>query len=59
MSIQILYKQTEAQMISVVDSHTEGEPTRVVIAGGPEFKPQPLQIAGKNFALTTTTFGAP
>ena len=38
MSIQILYKQTEAQMISVVDSHTEGEPTRVVIAGGPEFK---------------------
>jgi len=25
-------------MISVVDSHTEGEPTRVVIAGGPEFK---------------------
>ena len=25
-------------MIRVVDSHTEGEPTRVVIAGGPEFK---------------------
>lgn len=24
--------------ISVVDSHTEGEPTRVVIAGGPELK---------------------
>ena len=26
------------QPISVVDSHTEGEPTRVVIAGGPELK---------------------
>jgi len=25
-------------MIRVVDSHTEGEPTRVVIAGGPQFK---------------------
>jgi 4-hydroxyproline epimerase len=33
-----------AQRIQVVDSHTDGEPTRVVIGGGPELGAGPLSV---------------
>ncbi|HTT73252.1 MAG TPA: proline racemase family protein [Thermoplasmata archaeon] len=31
------------QRVHVVDSHTEGEPTRLVVSGGPELGPGPLR----------------
>ena len=34
---QLIYK------IDVIDSHTAGEPTRLVIAGGPDLGSGPLQ----------------
>ncbi|WP_395141439.1 proline racemase family protein, partial [Armatimonas sp.] len=30
------------QRISVIDSHTGGEPTRLIVAGGPELGSGPL-----------------
>lgn len=35
--------------ISVVDSHTEGEPTRVVITGGPDLGPGPIADRARLF----------
>src|SRR5690349_6739846 len=35
--------------IDVIDSHTEGEPTRVVIAGGPELGSEPLAHRRERF----------
>jgi 4-hydroxyproline epimerase len=37
------------QRIQVVDSHTAGEPTRVVISGGPELGPGPLTAQLERF----------
>jgi len=40
---------TAAQRISVVDSHTGGEPTRVVVAGGPDLGRGPLGDRARRF----------
>ena len=37
------------QRISVVDSHTGGEPTRVVVAGGPDLGRGPLAERAQRF----------
>lgn len=44
------------QRISVVDSHTGGEPTRVVIAGGPDLGSGPLAARAKRFREHHDTF---
>lgn len=36
--------------ISVIDSHTGGEPTRVVVSGGPDLGPGPLAARARAFA---------
>ena len=38
------------QQIQVVDSHTGGEPTRIIIKGGPDLGEGPLDIRRKIFA---------
>lgn len=42
--------------IRVVDSHTEGEPTRVVLAGGPELGRGPLAERVQRFRATADDF---
>jgi 4-hydroxyproline epimerase len=37
------------QTVVVIDSHTEGEPTRVVISGGPELGPGPISHRMQRF----------
>src|ERR1051326_6074713 len=37
------------QRISIIDSHTAGEPTRVVIAGGPDLGAGPLSMRREKF----------
>ncbi len=44
------------QRISVIDSHTGGEPTRVVIAGGPDLGTGPLTERAKVFRERFDTF---
>lgn len=42
--------------IQAVDSHTAGEPTRVVVAGGPELGDDPLAVRLKHFAAEHDEF---
>ncbi|MBM4001877.1 MAG: hydroxyproline-2-epimerase [Planctomycetes bacterium] len=42
--------------IRVVDSHTEGEPTRVVLSGGPDLGPGPLAERLRRFRATADDF---
>jgi 4-hydroxyproline epimerase len=42
--------------ISVIDSHTGGEPTRVVVAGGPDLGTGPLSERAKRFREEFDTF---
>ena len=37
------------QHISIIDSHTEGEPTRVIVKGGPDLGPGPLSQRVERF----------
>lgn len=39
---EIKLSMTQKQRIRVIDSHTGGEPTRLVIAGGPDLGEGPL-----------------
>lgn len=43
-------------MIQVVDSHTEGEPTRVVLSGGPELGRGPMRERLQRFRATADEF---
>jgi len=43
-------------MIQVVDSHTEGEPTRVVLSGGPDLGRGPLRERVQRFRATADDF---
>ncbi|MGA9039239.1 MAG: 4-hydroxyproline epimerase [Terriglobales bacterium] len=49
-------KSTESKKIRVIDSHTEGEPTRLVIAGGPDLGTGPLSERLENFRLQHDSF---
>jgi len=40
----------------VIDSHTEGEPTRVVVSGGPDLGPGPLRDRVRRFRETADAF---
>jgi 4-hydroxyproline epimerase len=42
----------------VIDSHTEGEPTRVIVEGGPPLGSGPLVERRKRFAAQFTTIAA-
>ena len=42
MSVPILMTTTSLRRVQIVDSHTGGEPTRVVISGGPDLGEGPL-----------------
>jgi len=44
------------QAIRVIDSHTEGEPTRVIIDGGPDLGSGPLIERLRRFRATADTF---
>ena len=44
------------QFIHVIDSHTEGEPTRVVISGGPDLGHGPLDERLRRFRETADAF---
>ena len=33
---------SKTEIIDVIDSHTGGEPTRIVMAGGPDLGPGPI-----------------
>ncbi len=44
-----LMSEKSVQKIKVVDSHTGGEPTRIVIAGGPDLGAGPLAVRRKVF----------
>jgi len=48
--------QPEIRRIRIVDSHTGGEPTRVVIAGGPDLGRGPLAIRRDRFQQTFDRF---
>ena len=47
------------QRISVIDTHTGGEPTRVVISGGPDLGWARWPTAWPIFATGTTHFARP
>jgi 4-hydroxyproline epimerase len=47
---------TTAQRISVIDSHTGGEPTRVVVAGGPDLGRGPLAVRARLFSKQFDAF---
>jgi 4-hydroxyproline epimerase len=47
-----------AQRVHVVDSHTGGEPTRVVVSGGPELGHGPLRERLERFRKTHDSFRA-
>jgi 4-hydroxyproline epimerase len=44
------------ELMRVIDSHTEGEPTRVVISGGPELGGGPLRERVRRFRETADAF---
>jgi 4-hydroxyproline epimerase len=49
---------SSAQRVHVVDSHTGGEPTRVVVSGGPELGHGPLRERLERFRKTYDSFRA-
>ena len=42
--------------MKIIDSHTGGQPTRVIIDGGPDLGDGPLSVRAKRFAETFDTF---
>ncbi|HEY4300053.1 MAG TPA: proline racemase family protein [Candidatus Didemnitutus sp.] len=42
--------ESAAQRVSIIDSHTGGEPTRLVLAGGPDLGPGDLAARARRFA---------
>ena len=47
------------QRISVIDTHTGGEPTRVVTSGGPDLGRGTMADGWPSFATVTTRFARP
>ena len=50
------FTRMPSSSIQVVDSHTAGEPTRVVVAGGPELGNDPLAGRLRRFAAEHDDF---
>lgn len=50
------FKEPAAEAIRVIDSHTEGEPTRVVVSGGPDLGGGPLRERVQRFRETADAF---
>ena len=44
----------QSQRVRVIDSHTGGEPTRLVVSGGPDLGTGPLANGRNAFAPNTT-----
>jgi 4-hydroxyproline epimerase len=42
-------KPSPTRRLRIIDSHTGGEPTRVIVSGGPDLGPGPLQIRRARF----------
>lgn len=53
-----IFQSSQHRRVKVVDSHTEGEPTRVVIAGGPDLGNGPLTDRLDRFRNQFDTFRA-
>ena len=51
--------KTGVQHIQIVDSHTGGEPTRVVLDGGPDLGRGPLAKRRDRFQPDSTAFARP
>jgi proline racemase len=47
------------QRIEVIDSHTAGEPTRLVMAGGPDLVRVPYRNVSSAFDANSITFAPP
>lgn len=50
------FRSEESQKIRVIDSHTGGEPTRLVVAGGPDLGQGPLSERLRRFRAEHDTF---
>ena len=46
----------ESQRVRIIDSHTGGEPTRLVVSGGPDLGTGPLAEGRNDFAPNTIAF---
>src|SRR3989442_8172358 len=48
-TLRLLMKPSDSRRIRVIDSHTGGEPTRLIVSGGPDLGKEPLQVRLERF----------
>ena len=56
---EMSYPLFEGTRVQVIDSHTGGEPTRVVVSGGPDLAGGTWRRGGRSSATTSTTSDRP